>query len=143
MIAAGAAMLGFHVWGTYSWFDTTAEKLPRTMVVAETLTRPSPLAPWTLLAPPVDRFAAVDRASILRIADAPSLAVADVTLVQRFGPTISTRQIYDCVIPQRVDAGGPAGPLTAADTAKSPDAWVAVDPNDPIRRIVCEPIVEV
>lgn len=143
LIGAGLAMLCFQVWSTYSWFETTAEDLPPTMVVAETLTRPSPLTPWTMAAPPVERFAAVDRASILRIADAPSLAVADVTLIRRFGPTVSTRQIYDCITPQRVDAGSPTEGQAGVKTVQRPADWVAVDPNDPIRRIVCEPIVSV
>ncbi|WP_366653865.1 hypothetical protein [Fodinicurvata sp. EGI_FJ10296] len=137
IIGAGIAMLVFHVWTDYTWFRSVARTLPASVIVVETATGASPFEPWTLIAPPVKRFAAVDRATIVRPADSPSLAVVDVMLVQRFGSMVLQRQIYDCVNPQRLDAVEP-GDTTVLTR---PNTWTAIDPNDPIRRVVCEPIV--
>ena len=135
--AAGAGMLSFHIWSDYAWVDRTTGELPDHVVVVERYTSRSMLQPWTYLAPKADRFAAVDTTAIRHHPAVDDMAMATVHLVARWYPTVTTRQLYDCATPRRADIG--------ADFAVDEDGrpvdpdWVALAPDDPIRRVVCNP----
>jgi hypothetical protein len=133
--SALVAILTFQIWSEYSWYGRTAKTLPAHVVVTGAFADSRALQPWTIIAPPVVRFSAVDRSSIARHDAAPTLAMAEVHLVQRYAPTVSAFHIYDCETPQRADAT--PGYLDGNGLPLS-NAWTAIDPNDPIRLIVCQ-----
>lgn len=135
-LAAGATMLGFHVWTDYSWFARTAAGLPDHVIVARAYPSSDTLQPWTLIAPRIGRFSAVDVNSIRRHPDVPDVAMAIVYLVARWNPTVETRQLYDCAAPRRADAGI-AMAVDAAGRPVDPD-WVPLPPDDPVRAVVCD-----
>ncbi len=135
--AAGAGMLAFHIWSDYAWAARTIAELPGHVVVAERYSSRSPLQPWTYLAPKVDRFSAVDTNEIRRHPQVEDMAMAVVYLVTRWYPTAGTLQLYDCATPRRADVGD----SLAADAGGRPidPNWVTLEPDDPVRRVVCEP----
>ena len=55
------------VAGEYSWFDTTTAGLPEEFAVVTTLEKHAVWQPWTYWFPYVDRFIAVDMASIRQL----------------------------------------------------------------------------
>lgn len=131
-LSAGAGMLGFTVWNDYTWFSRNAAGLPDTVQVARTIEKSWVIQPWTLIAPVVTRFQAVNRASVARNAEAPEVARATVYLVARYQPTFETVQLFDCAGGRRADAAdAPEGGLPEAR------AWVTVGLDDPLLRAVC------
>jgi len=135
--AAGAGMLGFHLWSDYAWADRTAAELPDHVVVAERYTSRSMLQPWTYLVAKVDRFAAVDTAAIRYHPAVDDMVMATVHLVTRWYPTVTTRQLYDCETPRRADIGADFA-VDEEGRPIDPD-WVALPPDDPIRSVACDP----
>jgi hypothetical protein len=134
-VAAGLAMLGFHVWNEYSWFRRTAAALPPHMVVAAAHASSSPLQPWTLLLPRVQRFAVIDLRAIHRNGSAPGLRMVEVFLIERHMPTFTTTQIFDCDTPRRADV---TGNLEFDADGRPVDAeWIRLDAADQYRRSVC------
>lgn len=133
--AAGLAMLVFHISSDYAWFARTSAAFPEHLRVGETYTKRSVLQPWTLIAAPIERFSAVDTAAIRRNPAAPDLVMTEVHLLQRYYPTVTLAQLYDCGTPRRATVG-PDLEVDAEGRPKNAD-WVAIDPTDAIRQIVC------
>ncbi len=133
--AAGAGMLTFHIWSDYAWADRSAGELPDHVVVAERHTSRSVLQPWTYLVPKVDRFAAVDLNQVRHHAEVADMALAVVHLVTRWYPTANTLQLYDCETPRRTDVVESLV-LDAQGRPIDPD-WVMLEPDDPVRSVVC------
>ncbi|WP_135470162.1 hypothetical protein [Crenalkalicoccus roseus] len=134
-LAAGAAMLGFHVWSDYSWYRRTAAALPEPMIVAAAHPSGSAIQPWTLLIPRVERFAALDPRTIRWNDAAPELRMVEVFLIARYMPTLSTVQIFDCSAPRRADVTRDL----AFDAQGRPlgAGWVRLEPDDRLWRTVC------
>lgn len=134
--AAGAAMLGFHLWNEYTWFDRTAMALPDHVVVAQHYTYETPFQPWTLLMPRINRFSALDRASIRRNDQAPDYVMADVFLVTRLAQTAKVTQIYDCGQARRTEVSASS---TIDEHGLPVDAtWTASEADEPLFKLVCE-----
>ena len=87
----GLAMLVFHVYIEYSWFQRTAATLPARAVVADTGTYRHPLQPWTLLVPQINRFTVLDAGRIRTHADQPKVVWAEVAFVTRYYPTMRSQ----------------------------------------------------
>jgi hypothetical protein len=131
-LAVGGAMLGFVIWNDYSWFDRTQAALPSSFAVAASYRATNAFAPWTLLAAPVDRFAAIDADAVLQRPDAPDLRLVEVHLITRHRSTASVRQIHDCAQARRLDVTDDAA------LAAEPDAaWVKLAADDPLHAAVC------
>ena len=130
--SAGAAMLGFTIWNDYSWFGRQRAGLPEGVVVVEAFERSAALQPWTLIAPVVDRYSALDRRAAERHPDAPDIVRAPLFLAQRFQPTYVTPQIIDCARGRRADAveAGPRG-------LPPDDAWRPLSSGHPLLRAAC------
>ena len=95
-VAAGAALLGYAVWSEYTWFDRTVATLPEGVEVG-TVNRAQALwRPWTLVAPFVDRFAAIDTTSIRSNDAAPDMRIADVYFFGRWSPRRRLDVVFDC-----------------------------------------------
>lgn len=133
---AGLAMLSFHLWNEYSWFDRTATALPDHVVVAERYDYRSALQPWTLLKPRVNRFTALDRSSIRRHDGAPGYVMADILLITRLDRTAKVTQIYDCGGIRRTDVI----PSATVDERGIPvDAtWIEFGADDALFTLICD-----
>ena len=131
-LSAGAAMLGFTIWNDYSWFDRQREGLPEGVVVVETFEHSAALQPWTLVAPVVNRYSALDRRAAERHPDAPDIVRAPVFLAQRFQPTFVTPQIIDCAGGRRADASEAGAAGLPPETA-----WRALPEGHPLLRAAC------
>ncbi len=133
--AAGFAMLGFHLWNEYTWFDRVVSALPDHVVVAEHYTYESVLQPWTLLRPRINRFLAIDRTTIRRNDQAPGYVMADILLVGRLNPTAKVTQLYDCRAGRRTDIG----PKTAVDERGVPvdTIWINATRDGILFQLIC------
>ncbi len=132
---AGAAMFGFHLWNDYSWFERTSTALPGHVIVAERYTYRSAWQPWTLLAPRINRFMALDRSSIRRHQRAPGYVMADLFLVTRLDRTAKITQIYDCDARRRTVVS-PSSPVD--ENGLPVDApWIASDGDEALFQLVC------
>jgi hypothetical protein len=134
-VVAGGAMLVFHVYIEYSWFERTAASLPSDVEVARSETFRSPLQPWTVVVPQVNRFIAVDTGQVKTHPAHPYLALAEVAFVTRYYPTIRTQQLYDCTAARRADIL--AGTTFGADGLPERIDWIDLEPDDAVRSIVC------
>lgn len=134
--AAGVAMLSFHLWNEYTWFDRTSKALPGQVTVAKRYAYQSVLQPWTLVAPRINRFTAVDRSSIRRNEQAPGYVMAEILLVARLDQTAKVTQIYNCDEALRTDVNA----SSSVDERGLPlDAdWIASEIDDSLFQIVCE-----
>ena len=133
--AAGAAMLGFHVWSDYTWFRRTAAALPEPLTVAAAPASATPLQPWTYLLPRVERFVVINPRAIRWNERAPGLRLAEVFLVARYMPTLTAAQLFDCTTPRRI--GAPRGLALDAEGRPEGVEWVPLEPGDPLLRAVC------
>lgn len=133
-LSAGAAMLGFTLWNDYTWFDRTVAVLPGSVVVTGTFESTNPMQPWTLVVPYVNRFSAMNLASVSANDSDPAIRRAQVFLVARFQPTFATWQAFDCAGNRRADLGG-----ETLDARGLPDdaAWLPLAPDDPMLVAAC------
>ena len=86
-ITAGTAMLLFHIWNEYTWFERVSKTLPEEVAVAESYGYGTALQPWTLVWPRINRFTAIDRTSIRHNEKTPGYVMADILLVKRLHAT--------------------------------------------------------
>ena len=133
--AAGAAMLTFHLWNEYSWFERTSTVLPGHVVVAERYTYRSLWQPWTLLVPRINRFTALDRSSIRHNPRAPGYVMADIVLVTRLERTAQVTRIYDCDGRRRTDVSR-SSPVDENGLPADPQ-WIASDGDEALFQLVC------
>ena len=134
-IIGGISLLVFVLWNDYSWYSRTIAELPERVAVVETFTYSGALQPWTLIKPRINRFTAVDRASIQRNEALPGYVMADIIFVQRYQPTLQARQIFDCADTRRADLTD----STEFDERGMPQNVNLVDLEDdhPLIPIVC------
>ena len=132
----GLSMFGFQIWNGYTWHERTAATLPEGLLVVKTYTQRSVFSPWTYLVPQVNRFVAVDLASVQRNQHAPDYALAKIFLFARHQPVGSGMQIFDCANARRADLG----PTTKFGDNGLPEnaAWTDVDADDRHLTAVCD-----
>lgn len=135
-VAAGAAMLATTISNEYGWYDRTKESLPEGVVVAQTVESTAIYRPWTYVKPFVERFVAVDVASIQTHPDQPGVKLADTYFFGRWAPVNKLPVLTDCVAGRRAAlADGitfeSSGAVFGAD-------WITVPKTDPIVSTVCE-----
>ncbi len=131
--AAGAVMLGFHIWMEYAWFERITLQLSDEIVVVETYSRSAWWQPWSLVQPQIVRFTAIDRRSVEAVGD--DLARIELWLVDRYTGSSRVEQIYDCAAPRRLDVSG----ATRFDARGRPvdGDWRRIAPDEPHRRAAC------
>ncbi|MEM8751641.1 MAG: hypothetical protein AAGF90_01560 [Pseudomonadota bacterium] len=135
--AAGVAMIAFTVWSEYTWFSRTEATLPDDVRVVSTFTESSMIRPWTKLAPYVDRFAAVDMASLRRNDAAPGQVMADVIVVARQSRNARLPVLVDCPGGRRADI---ADGVAFDDAGRVEDAdWTLMAADDPLLAALCAP----
>lgn len=134
-VAAGAAMLVVAVSLEYSWFDRTAGDLPDGLDVVLTHEARAPWRPWTYAAPYVDRFVAVDRASLMTHEAAPDRRLATLVVFARWRSPTRVRAVFDCAAGRRADLA-PGARLTDDGDVEGA-TWHTLDPDGPVMRSVC------
>ena len=134
-VAAGAAMLVATISSEYGWFSRTAEVLPPEFEIVQTVESKALYRPWTYLRPFVDRFAAVDMASLSRNDNAPDLRLGDVYYFGRWAPVNKVAVLVDCKAARRaalMDA------VSFTDDGQVQGAsWVQTEADDPILKAMC------
>jgi hypothetical protein len=101
-------------------------------------TQSSILQFWSLIVPPVDRFAVVDRTSIKRNPQVPDLVMANVILVTRFHPSVLIVQVFDCAQRRRADVHD----RVTFDEGGRPQglSWEELAADDPALEAACRPV---
>ncbi len=134
-VAGGAAMIVATISSEYSWFGRTVNTLPEGVEIAHTVESKVLYRPWTYVHPYVERFMAVDKATI-RLNDAqPGMVLVDLLLFGRWQPVRQLAVMFDCVnlrqtqVPEVV-VFDDSGALTGAK-------WVSIDADDPALVIAC------
>lgn len=133
-VAAGLAMIGVTIASEYGWYGRSAAALPEGLVVAETVENQSFYRPWTYVVPYVDRFAALDTATVKSHEAHPQVYLAELYFFGRWAPVSK--------LPVWLDCGGGRRALAAADAVFSsglPDGldWVEPGEGDPVLTTAC------
>ncbi|MGF1446668.1 MAG: hypothetical protein ACFBRM_10770 [Pikeienuella sp.] len=90
--AGGLAMFAFMIWNEYTWYARAQAALPPDSRIAQVFEHRSPFQPWTLVAPRVVRFAAVN----LRRRELQGVLVGQVILRERFQGERRLPHLFDC-----------------------------------------------
>lgn len=137
-VAAGAGMLAMTISSEYSWFSRTSATLPEGLEIAQTVESRALYRPWTYVTPFVERFVAVDRASVLTHPDQPGRRLADAFFFGRWAPVRQMSLVADCAEGRR--ALLPPG--AAFDTTGEVDglSWVRPTADDPLLTAICKPM---
>jgi len=72
-VFAGAGMLGFLIYGEYTWFELKQSQLPEEAIIVDTETEGILWRPWTFIMPYVTAFSTVDTKSIRQFGDNPEV----------------------------------------------------------------------
>lgn len=134
-IAAGAAMLLATISSEYGWFNTTTRTMPKEFVVVQTVESSAFYRPWTYVKPFVDRFVAVDQASVRTHEAQPDLRIADIYFYGRWAPIKQIAVLADC-------AGGRRAALVETidlndDGSVSGADWITAPHDDPVLTNIC------
>ncbi|WP_068310376.1 hypothetical protein [Polycladidibacter hongkongensis] len=135
-VAAGAAMLLATISSEYGWYSRTAESLPEGMVVAQTVESKAFYRPWTYVKPYVERFVAVDVATMQQHPEQPELRLAQVYFFGRRSPINKIPVLVDCVQGRRAALTDNIsfrdnGAISGAD-------WVTPAAADPMIASICK-----
>jgi len=133
-VAAGVAMLAFAVWSEYTWFSRTAASLPPSLQIVRENEVRALYRPWSYAVPLVNRFAALDLASLRSTEAAPEQRLADLYFFGRWSRTQLAPVVIDCQGARHAPATSAevneAGAVTAAD-------WTQAEPDDPLITAAC------
>ncbi len=133
--SAGAAMLLATISSEYSWFSRTQATMPQGMVVAQAIEESAFYRPWTYAKPYVNRFVAVDQATIKRHPDQPGQRLVDLVFYGRWARTAKAPVLFDCPAMKRADIVD--GVEFGADGAAVNVTWHDVPEGDPIMQAAC------
>lgn len=133
---AGAAMLATTIAVEYSWYPTARDDLPEQLAIAESYELAVPYRPWTYVFPMIDRFIAVDTASVRVNPDVPAQRLANTWLFQRWMTPRARAYLADCdgtrmaVLTTGIDM--------TTDGSLNGAAWDSVAADDPLLRAICD-----
>ncbi|MGQ7844648.1 hypothetical protein ACUNV4_09235 [Granulosicoccus sp. 3-233] len=99
----GSTAIGYGIYSEYTWEERTLDKMPESIVLADSYVGTSVFSPWSYLFPRNDRLMLVDTATIRRNPDHANYAMVDLLLMQRFSPVAKVRQLVDCRNARRAD----------------------------------------
>lgn len=133
--AAGLGMIVATIASEYSWYERNTADLPAEVVVIDQVENRSFYRPWTYVRPYVDRFVALDEASVLRNQQVPAQRLADLYFFGRWSQVNTLTVAVDCdqnrraALVEAVEFDN-AGRIENAD-------WVTAPQGDPIVRSIC------
>ncbi|WP_323752842.1 hypothetical protein [Marinobacter sp.] len=130
-VFAGLGMLGYLVYGEYSWYDHKQSLLPDEAVVVDTEREQLFFRPWTFVFPYVTAFSAVDVESIAR--DTEDTQIVRFTLY-RFEQTVTDAvshrvHLINCQTQELVPLASNGSPRV--------DNMKRLNNNDPLLNTVC------
>lgn len=133
-VAAGFAMIAFTVYNEYNWFAHTKANLPDGLVIVETVESRAFYRPWTYAVPFVERFVAVDQATV-KTHTATGQKLADIYLFGRWAPVHKVPVLADC-------KGGRQAPLIDAVSFEADGTitgvdWAKVSEHEPTQAAIC------
>lgn len=134
--SGGLAMIAFSIWSEYSWYPRTAGQLPEPVVIAWRNSESAPWKPWTYAVPQTTRFVAVDTGTIRTHEALPGQRMVDLYLMGRWSPGRQVSVVLDCNGARRADMIEPAA--MDENGTVHPDAWVQMDPSDPVLTTACK-----
>ncbi|WP_170393701.1 hypothetical protein [Ruegeria arenilitoris] len=134
-VAAGLGMIGMTIASEYSWYDRTTETLPEEMEIVQEVKSRAFYRPWTYAVPFVNRFAAIDTASVRTNEQVPDQRLVDMYFFGRWSPISKLPVAVDCATNSRASLAdgaefGDDGQLLNAD-------WLTVNAEDPIVEATC------
>ncbi|WP_157315205.1 hypothetical protein [Chitinibacter sp. GC72] len=133
---AGAGMLGFSIYGEYSWFKHTENRLPQGVKVVHVVDGSSWWRPWSFVAPHKLQFVALDTNSRTENTLNPEFIRIDLYFFEYRHPTRMLRQIVDC---QRKKRTAFSENLVLPPTgAVSGSEWQALAVDDKIYQLSCQ-----
>ncbi len=135
-MAAAVAMLSFAIVMEYSWFERTTADFPEGVEVTTVHEARGFWRPWTYVYPLVDRFVAVERASIRTNDSVPDQRLVDLLFFGRWQPLRTVPMVFDC-------GAARGAPLLDDVTFDATGAvlnanWAPVPSDDPILMTVCK-----
>ncbi|WP_424986430.1 hypothetical protein [Microbulbifer sp. S227A] len=95
-VFAGLAMISMTISMEYSWYERTRDTLPPEVEIAQTVEKKSLYQPWTYLVPYVNRFVAVDAASLKQHPGQPGQRIVDLYFFGRWSPLRKVPVAFDC-----------------------------------------------
>lgn len=130
-VFAGLGMLGYLVYGEYTWFEHKQSLLPEEAVVVNTEKEGIYFRPWTFVAPYVTAFSAVD---VNGISQSPANDNIKQFVLYRFEQTVADSvshrlHVINCESRELV-------PLDA-DGNPNIDNLKVIDASDPLYQTVC------
>ncbi|MCV0425409.1 MAG: hypothetical protein K5905_08040 [Roseibium sp.] len=134
-VVAGMAMLTVIISNEYSWFSRTRDALPEDVVIAQTIESKAFYRPWTYVWPFVERFVAVDMATVRSHPQQPGVKLAEVYFFGRWSPVSKVPVLTDC--PGLKRAALTDGISFESDGVVSGVEWVAVPSGDPVVSTIC------
>ncbi|WP_164661130.1 hypothetical protein [Tropicibacter sp. Alg240-R139] len=134
-VVAGAAMIAATIASEYGWYERTRASLPVEFMVIETVESRAIYRPWTYVVPFVERFAAVDTASVQTHGARPDQRLADLYLLGRWAPVSKLPVAVDCAGSRRANLAD--GVEFDADGAINGASWVSVAPDDSVVLAIC------
>lgn len=135
-VAAGLGMICITIISEYSWYDRTRNALPEGLAVVQEVESKALYRPWTYAAPYVDRFAAVDTASLKTNAKVPEQRLVDLYFFGRWAPVSKVPIAVNCVEHSRANLADGVefsddGRLIGAD-------WIRAGADDPVVSATCD-----
>lgn len=134
-VAAGLAMIAVTIVSEYSWYDRTRAALPEGMEIVQEVESRAIYRPWTYAAPYVDRFAAIDAASVQTNAKVPDQRLVDLYFFGRWAPVSKLPVVVDCATGRRASLVD--GVAFDTDGAVENAEWVAPPAGDPVIAATC------
>lgn len=134
-VAAGAAMLLAAISSEYGWYGRTIDTIPSSFVVAQAIEEKSFYRPWTYAVPFVNRFVAVDPASVQTHPDQPGQRIVTVAFFGRWARTAQVPVLFDCASARQADIAD--GISFGADGAVIDADWYDVPRDDPVLVAAC------
>ncbi|GAB5437149.1 hypothetical protein [Falsiruegeria mediterranea] len=134
-VVAGAAMIAVTIASEYGWYERTRASLPAEFEVIETVENRAMYRPWTYVVPFVDRFAAVDTASIQTHGTRPDQRLAELYFMGRWAPVSKLPVAVDCAGSRRANLAD--GVEFDSDGNVSGASWISVSPDDSVVAAVC------
>jgi hypothetical protein len=130
-VFAGAGMLGYLVYGEYTWYDHKLSQLPEEAIVVDTENEGILWRPWTFVFPYVTAFSTVDVKSISQDTGNPDIVRFTLyRFEQKLADAVSHRiHIMNCNTRELVPLGSDGTPRV--------DNMKILAPDDPLAQTVC------
>lgn len=134
-VGAGLGMITMTIVSEYGWYGRTSDALPEGFEVVQTVENRSLYRPWTYPAPYVERFAALDRASVRTHDALPDQRLADLYFFGRWAAVEKLPILVDCAGMRRASLGD--GATFDARGAVTDAVWISAGAGDPVIAALC------